>query len=153
MASARVVGAAKSLDARVKAIIQAVPYCFLELREHELGTVGHPITGDRWTLVYWMDLTVRHPHAIPRRGLRARALSCAARVHLPVQDLIQSELNIQMLDVPEWAVIYYLICQADDAPLKDEKHTYHGQRSSFLRGQPTSSGMTSYMISKCAARS
>ena len=39
MASARVVGAAKSLDARVKAIIQAVPYCFLESREHELGTV------------------------------------------------------------------------------------------------------------------
>jgi len=38
-ASARVVGAAKSLDARVKAIIQAVPYCFLESREHELGTV------------------------------------------------------------------------------------------------------------------
>jgi hypothetical protein len=37
--SARVVGAAKSLDARVKAIIQAVPYCFLESREHELGTV------------------------------------------------------------------------------------------------------------------
>jgi len=39
MASARVVGAAKSLDARVKAFIQAVPYCFLESREHELGTV------------------------------------------------------------------------------------------------------------------
>jgi hypothetical protein len=39
MASARVVGAAKSLDARVKAIIQAVPNCFLEVREHELGTV------------------------------------------------------------------------------------------------------------------
>jgi len=39
MASARVVGAAKSLDARVKAIIQAVPYCFLESHEHELGTV------------------------------------------------------------------------------------------------------------------
>lgn len=62
---------------------------------------------------------------------------------------------MSMVDVvPERAVIYYLLCQSDDAPLVNEKHTYDAQgwsgAGSYLYGNRADSGQTCFMTSTCA---